>query len=544
MRNYERYKDDVELEEFDEGLEDIDAPLPLTATTEQEERTSIMDYQRWQPRWMGGHSPRWREVVHELFLLARPRLTWRYVLVASVSTYIFYCMVRRSPLFASKLPKHTGPYEVGTVDIEAPLEEPRLLSNTQYADGSGPAFELETVLFSIYYPAVSRAKSSSKHYWISKPVSLRAEGYARFLRVNNFIVRPVLSFALWAIAGSITIPAKVDTPLLGSGEDSPDQKFPVMVFSHGFLSSRTEYTAYCSELASRGFVIATIEHRDGSGPSTEVYRKGRKPRRVFSMRESLLRSDPPMDTPKLKREQLAFRTAEIEETIRVLKEIDQGNGSDIYEANLRNEGHCLHNWGKRLDFENLVIGGHSYGATGALQALKDAPDSKTIPAKGGIILDPGKSSGPLQNEIDVPLLVVHSNSWSKGRSIFYGRPHFDTVRDLVKDTLQRTGASWFMTSVGTSHPSITDAPLIEPLLLSWTTGATIDVKEGLRQYMHVSHDFFQFLLTGERHNVLAINVTNENYGTDQRSDKELEGRTQEQKEIERYWQVHVAPDAI
>lgn len=550
MRDNEPYKDAVELDIFDEGLEDADAPLPLPATSataasgqhRQHPTTGMADYAKWQPRWMAGHTPRWREVLHEVFVLVRPRLTLRYVLFASVSAYVLYCAVRRSPLFASRLPKYTGRYEVGTIDVEAPLDEARSISGTMYKDGGMPAFELETVLFSIYYPAVSGAKGRGRHYWIPKPVSLKAEGYARFLHVNNFIVRPILSFALWAIAGGITIPAKVDVPLLGSADDKVDEEFPVMVFSHGFLSTRSEYSAYCGELASRGYVVAAIEHRDGSGPATEVYYEDQKPRRIFTMREGQLKSDPEMDTPELKRQQLAFRTAEIEETVRVLKKLNAGDGKAVYASNLRKEGADLHGWEDRLDLDNLLIGGHSYGATGALQALKDAPNSTTIPAKGGIVLDPGKSSGPLQGDISVPLLVVHSDSWSAKHSVFYGRPHFDTVRDLVRDTLGRVGASWFVTSIGTSHPSITDAPLIEPLLLSWTTGATIDVHEGLRQYVHVSDDFFHFVVTGKRRNLLTMNVTHEEYGKDGRSEEVLKGRTEEEKGLERYWQVHVAPD--
>ncbi|MBE7182282.1 MAG: hypothetical protein INR71_13955, partial [Terriglobus roseus] len=338
MRDFEPYKDDFELDELDDGLEDADAPLPPPTPGRTSPRRGIMGFEEWQPRWMAGHTPRWRELLHELFVLARPRLTWRYVLVALVLLYVLYCAVRQSPLLASKLPAYTGPYEVGTVDLEVPLAKPRLISDTQYADGRGPAFQLETVLFSVYYPAVEGAKSGARHPWIPKPVSLKAEGYARVTHLNNFIVRPIFTFVLWSIAGGIKIPAKVSVPLRGSEDEKADQqKYPVMVFSHGSISSRTEYTAYCGELASRGYVVAAIEHRDGSGPATEVRDKTRKPRKVFAFRTSDLRSDPPMDDAKLKKEQLAFREAEIEETIRVLKSVNAGNGSDVYDMNLRGE---------------------------------------------------------------------------------------------------------------------------------------------------------------------------------------------------------------
>jgi platelet-activating factor acetylhydrolase len=73
--------------------------------------------------------------------------------------------------------------------------------------------------------------------------------------------------------------------------DEPDQSFPLIVFSHGLGGGRTTYryaavplygctgtdeltpyvcSQYCGELASQGYIVAAIEHRDGSGPITVV----------------------------------------------------------------------------------------------------------------------------------------------------------------------------------------------------------------------------------------------------------------------------------
>lgn len=527
-----QYKDDVELEVFEGEIDDPDSPLPPPAN---------MDTHTKPPRWLSHRTTRWREVLRYVLEVTRPRLTWRYVLVSGIVLYVSYCFIRGSPLFASKLPKYTGQHEVGTIDLEIPLDTPRMVSNTQFKDGRGPAFQMETVLFSIYYPAIKGASSSKRHPWIPKPISLRAEGFARVIHMNNFIVRPIFRFALWMIAGGIEIPAKVDVPILGTTEENDQDAYPVMVFSHGMISSRTDYTNYCGELASRGYIVAALEHRDGSCPSTTIRSKKRKDQKRFYFGEKQLRSDPPMKSAQLKKEQLAFRQAEIEETISVLRKISSGEGPGIYEQNLRKEGHCLHNWEDRIDMDHLVVGGHSYGATGALQALKAGPNSTTIPAIGGIALDPGKGSGPLNNDIDVPLLVIHSDSWSAKHTIFHGRPHFDTVKNLVQGVLDRVGASWFLTSLKTSHPSVTDAPLIEPLLLSWTTGATINVYEGLREYVKVSAEFFEYLKTGKREEVLAEAPTHGAYGKD---DRDKERKKSMDKSITKYWQIHVAPPTV
>lgn len=519
------YQDDVELGDFNNNTGDEEPDSPLPANT--------MNDQMKAPRWLSGRTPRW-SIPKQLSTILLPRFTWRYILFSLMVAYILYCFIRGSPLLASKLPKYTGTYDVGAIDVEVPLEKSRKVSETVFKDTGAPAFELETVLFRIYYPTNKGASSrKSKHLWIPKPIRLTAEGYAKFAHFNNFIGRPIFTFGLWAIAGRIRSPAEVDVPLL----DSENNHFPVMVFSHGMASSRTDYTHYCGELASRGQIVAAIEHRDGSCPGSMIKIIDKKEKKRLMFRKSELLSDPPMDEAKIKVEQLGFRQAEIEETVAVLKKIQAGQGDAVFMSNSRKEGTHLKDWEGRLNLTQLSIGGHSYGATGALQALKGAPSSKNI-AIGGIALDPGKGSGPFNNDIDVPVLVIHSNSWSKKYSLFFGRPHFDTVKDLVQDVLNRVGVSWFMTSLGTSHPSVTDAPLIEPLLLSWTTGATIDVKEGVNQYVKVSMDFFKYLRDHGKRGILNETVTHPTYDEDKRS---KERKQEMSKEIGKYWQIHVAP---
>ncbi|KAL7947527.1 platelet-activating factor acetylhydrolase, isoform II domain-containing protein [Trichoderma barbatum] len=494
----------------------------------------------------------WRRILTSFADLVRPRRTWRYAVFVLVSAYALLCLVRGVPLLASPLPEYSGRYHVGAVDVEIALQEPRRLSGTVFKDSGRPAFEHKTTLFTVYYPVDKRVREHRRrHDWIERPIGLTAAGYAKLAHVNNFIVRPIFTFALWAIAGGITIPAKVDVPLLGASDAEP---FPVMVFSHGDASSRTDYTHFVGEMASRGYVVAAVEHRDGSCPGSLMKIKGQDDTQILHFKEAELLSDPPMDAERYKREQLALRDAEILDTVNILRAINSGKGEDIFSRNSRSEGSDLRDWAGRLDFGNLTIAGHSFGATGALQALKHAP-SDVNPAIGGIIFDPGKSSGQLNAVIDVPLLIVHSNTWSKHTSVFYGRPHFDTVKGLALSVLKRipSHSSWFLTSIGTSHPSVSDAPLIEPLLLSWTTGATLNTKEALREYVRVADDFWHFLRTsrgvnasraqgevvhrGEMRGVLAEKVTHEQYDVWVSEERKEEFP----KAMARLWEVHVSP---
>lgn len=516
-------------------------PLETMSDTASQPDSPLLQPTETQPKWLtqptrSSRLSRWmRRLTSVILPIIRPRRSWKYFLSVAVVVYAGYCFIRGSPFFASKLPSYSGPHGVGAVDIETPLKKPRKVTNTTFRNTDEPAFQHETTLFTIYYPTSSKAKSlsnSPRLTWLTRPISVTAEGYAKFARIDNFIMRPFLTFALWALAGSIEIPATVDAPLLPSGDAGDSSKFPVIVFSHGTASSRTDYTNYLGELASRGYVVAAIEHRDGSCPGTIIKKKGENDRRLIHFREDDLSS---MDTPKLKREQLAFRDAEIFHTIKILESINNGHGKDIFTSNPRDQGTTLESWSSRLDMSQLTIGGHSYGATGALQALKSAPD--TTPAIGGIILDPGKESGPLNPDIDVPILVVHSSSWSSKLTVFFGRPHFDTVRDLVADTLNRTGAAWFLTSMGTSHPSVSDAPLIEPFMLSWTTGARMNTKEALKEYVHISEEFLDFLKTKTPTGLLAEPVTHEQFDQWVSEDRQKSFPPT----LSRLWEIHVSP---
>lgn len=478
--------------------------------------------------------------ITAMVAMLRPRWSLRYILCVCLLLVFGFSIIFKMPLLSDRLPQYSGEYDVGTIDIEVPCER-RNVSDAVLKGGGKPAFELETVLFSLFYPSVKNAQSQQPHHrWISK---LHAHGYAAFAKMDNFVTDSVFGLALWMLAGSTTIPANVDVPLHGTAKGYSDYEaehpnddyglpnFPVIVFSHGMASTRTSYTQYCGELASRGYVVAAVEHRDGSAPGSVIMNNGTE-RNLFLVTPDMLQTPPAIDD--FKAIQLAMRQAEVEETVRVLRLINDGLGGELYKMNPRGEGVDLDAWRGRLNVDEMIVGGHSYGATLALQALKGAP-SATLPFFGGIILDPGKQSGPLNDEIDVPIIILHSESWSQKTSMFYGRPHFDVVKDLTQGVMDKAKKfAWFLTAKGTTHPTVTDAPLIEPTILNWSTGQTIDAKEGVLLYVKLSHYFANYVQTGNRKGVLSEWVSHPEYGKE-KDDSKLS------RELAKYYEVHVAP---
>ena len=86
-------------------------------------------------------------------------------------------------------------------------------------------------------------------------------------------VRPPLPFHSSCITVAPKVPALYGAPFLNHSSDHQGPKFereselkqkglhPVVLFSHGLGGMRTTYNGICSDLASHGYVVASVEHR-------------------------------------------------------------------------------------------------------------------------------------------------------------------------------------------------------------------------------------------------------------------------------------------
>ncbi len=181
------------------------------------------------------------------------------------------------------------------------------------------------------------------------------------------------------------------------------------------------------------------------------------------------------------------------------------------------------------------MSGHSFGATLALQVLSDP----LVPAYAGLTFDPGKSSGPLNSNFNQTVVIPDSEVWSAEPSEFYGQQHFEVVKSIAQSSLNKTGAGWFMTLLGTAHTSITDAPLLVGSLLGFFDSTSSNVTLGnpdaiIQQYVNVSADLFEFLVNGSRSGVLASDVTTPEFQIINLNATNVEG-------LFDGWEVHVAP---
>lgn len=206
------------------------------------------------------------------------------------------------PYPTSTLNPSSGPYSVGSMEIEVPVEKPRTISNITRKGRH--LLQLETVLFTLYYPAdfgsgSGQAPGGEKRWgretWLPRPRLETAKGYSEFAGLPHWAGVGLFGATtmLTKLRAYRNTPVATHWPPEGNSkkcgykvknqqgpppEGMPKEPtFPLLMFSHGLGGSRTAYSSLCSEFASYGFVVCAVEHRDGSGPRSFVnHKKGDK----------------------------------------------------------------------------------------------------------------------------------------------------------------------------------------------------------------------------------------------------------------------------
>ncbi|RUS21646.1 platelet-activating factor acetylhydrolase [Endogone sp. FLAS-F59071] len=336
----------------------------------------------------------------------------------------------------AKFPPLAGSFPVGAHDIEwcsakrladddsGLASTPSTLYN-EHSNLSLSHSDAENILVRIFYPAdVERGldvngKKLANAPWF--PSVHYTYGLADFINAPRWLFAPV--------AGPTTrLPTRawLNAPL-----GNISKKFPIIIFSHGLGGNRVVYANFCAEMASRGFVVCALEHRDGTGcvaqlPDPAKFMPYKKPSGPWSGEVHM----------ELRYEQLKFRIREIQKCIDMLSILDIGSDDRI-------EGKLQEMWKGRLDLEYLVMAGHSFGASTTIEVLR----ANHMPFHCGLLLDPWTEC--LKYESTRPILKPVLAIASEAFAIWPG--NFDKLKLLVDNASKEEGGSYLLMLKGSTH---------------------------------------------------------------------------------------------
>jgi platelet-activating factor acetylhydrolase len=426
------------------------------------------------------------------------------------------------------------------MDIEVPVREPRPISKLKR--NGKPVLRMDTVLMGIYYPCDLRKHIATKNggkdlrrvNWMPRPRLAAAKGYAKFLNVPDvpvtayfacttlFTKLPAFRNARLASFVPQLDDSGDDTTGTQTGEQSRPT-FPVIIFSHGLGGSRLCYSAICGELASFGFIVVAVEHRDGSGARTHVSLpedtdprdiesstaklytnddsdkdvggkklQTRKKRGVnpYYVVDYILPKDNAQDTsphnPRgvdqgLRSAQTELRVEEIKEALHVLTLINEGRGDEVAAVNLRRKGNIgssslglkgvrWDDWKGSMFLNNITMMGHSFGGATTVQLCRD--DALGWVGQGVILDAWGQATAnggdKPSNSVSKPIIAICSEAF------IHWTDNYKHVVSFCNEARESNALCWMLTLAGSTHFAMTDFAVLYPHWMSIYMKSMVD----------------------------------------------------------------------
>ncbi|TKR82422.1 hypothetical protein L596_016151 [Steinernema carpocapsae] len=199
-----------------------------------------------------------------------------------------------------------------------------------------------------------------------------------------------------------------------------DVAFPVVIFSHGLSGCRHFYSSFCTSLASYGYVIAAIEHRDRSACysySVEVDPDtGNCREKPIVMRQL----GPNEKEFKLRNQQLHKRVSECVKTLHVLEELNLGQCAPSDQKPKGSKIICgpkNFDWSQfkgRLDISKASIIGHSFGGASAIATSAFSTDFQAAVVLDGWMFP---IEMDLYSRASQPTLFLNAGNWQWAENV-------------------------------------------------------------------------------------------------------------------------------
>jgi len=208
----------------------------------------------------------------------------------------------------------------------------------------------------------------------------------------SWAFNPVMSFGWNILANDHKIPVIHQAQPM-------KQRFPLVMFSHGLGCNRFAYSKICYDLCSEGFIVAAVEHREGSANFSRYTTAGRFheiEHRKLTGRESS------EEEYKIRSGQILLRKDEVSRAFDLVLKIN--SGYDVVNRLEKETGFDLRLFKDSIQLDNCYMMGHSFGGGTALLAA-----SNHNQFKGVVALDPWLfPASKIDFSVDIPVLMINT----------------------------------------------------------------------------------------------------------------------------------------
>ena len=349
-------------------------------------------------------------------------MAWLWTLMLILYTSVMVALPALLPVFTFDQPH--GPYSVGTTLYH-------FVDKERLDDYSADPTDHRELMVQLWYPSEQKTTEEAEPY--IRDVSAITQG-----------LEHALSFPAWTLShlGLVKTHAYSNIPL-----SSAEQKYPILIFSHGMTGFRSQNTFQVEELASYGYIVVGIDHPYDAAAT--VYPDGRE----ILIQTHNLSGFEGLD------EHMPLWTKDVSFILDRLEQLNRQDEQDLFTG--------------RLDLDRIGMFGHSYGgATAAQMLMKDARIKAAINMDGTLYGDPMPSTGltkpylQMNGEKSIDKAVFNNKL---DQAIAQSGKTKEDYEEFWEETMRRRtnalqGGGYTMTIPHTSHMSFTDFHLFSPLL--------------------------------------------------------------------------------
>lgn len=298
------------------------------------------------------------------------------------------CAPDRSPII--ELPGPTGPYAIGTTDIY-------LVDSERQETFTPEPSDHREVALRVWYPAEVPEEG--------RPVSYMEYAQEKKRALSGKTPLPLSAFDELARVESHSY-RDASLPI-------GQERFPILIFSHGYAAGMNQSTVLMEELASHGYVVVSVGHAyetshfvrpDGTikvfdPRNEELLLRATERRDALPIQQAISQTEDPEEVEALVRDLASHRPKTLESLDIWVQDIsfviDELEGMNRRAGAFRG----------RLDTGRIGVLGHSFGGTAAGQAC--LIDDR---CKAGVNIDGLQLGDLLERNLTRPFMFIHHDN--------------------------------------------------------------------------------------------------------------------------------------